>query len=138
MAVTGLEAIVLLAGRLLFGGVIAVMGLNHFLRTETMAGYAGHKGVPAPTLSVLASGAVLVLGGVSIAVGVFPLIGALAVATFLIASAVRMHDFWAVPEDQQQDEMTQFLKNAVMAGGALVIAVVAGEAWAFDLGLRLF
>lgn len=137
MAVTGLEGIVLLVGRVLFGGVVAFMGLNHFLDAESMTGYAEHKGLPAPRLSVLVSGAVLVLGGLSIVLGMFPLLGALAVAAFLLVSALLMHDFWAVPEDQQQDELTQFLKNAVMAGGALVVAVVAAEPWAYSLGLGL-
>lgn len=135
MAVTGIEGVALLLGRLLFGGVIALMGLNHFMQTGAMAEYAGHKGVPAPRLSVLASGAVLVLGGLSVALGVFPAAGALAVAAFLVTSALLMHDFWAVPEDRKQDEMTQFLKNAALAGGALAVAVLAREAWAFSLGV---
>jgi uncharacterized membrane protein YphA (DoxX/SURF4 family) len=138
MAVTGIEGIVLLVGRILFGGVLAFMGLNHFMQTDGMVGYAQHKGLPAPKLSVLGSGAILVLGGLSVALGVFPVLGAAAVAAFLLVSAVLMHDFWAVPEDQQQDEMTQFLKNAAMAGGALVVAVLAGETWAFSVGLGLF
>ena len=39
MAVTGTEGLVLLLGRLLFGGVIAFTGFNHFLQTESMTGY---------------------------------------------------------------------------------------------------
>lgn len=137
MAATGLEGLVLLIARVLFGGVIAFMGLNHFQQTEQMAGYAQHKGVPVPKLSVLGSGAVLVLGGIAIVVGVLPVVGALAVAAFLIAAAVTMHDFWAVPEDQQQTEMTQFLKNVALAGGALAISVLGSSSWAYGLGIRL-
>jgi uncharacterized membrane protein YphA (DoxX/SURF4 family) len=66
---------------------------------------------------------------------VFPLVGAAAVAAFLLVAAVTMHDFWAVPADQQQDEMTQFLKNVVMAGGALAFGAVAAGPWAFSLGI---
>ncbi|MFB6300550.1 MAG: DoxX family protein [Halobacteriales archaeon] len=138
MAVTGIEGIALLFGRLLFGGVIAFMGLNHFLQIDQLTGYAEHKGLPAPKLSVLASGAVLVLGGLSIMVGVFPTIGAITVTVFLLISGVLMHDFWAVPEEQQQDELTQFLKNTIMAGGALAFAALAGEAWTFSLNIGLF
>lgn len=138
MVVTGIEGIALLFGRLLFGGIIAFMGLNHFLQTDQMAGYAEHKGLPAPRLAVLASGAVLVGGGLSIVTGVFPVIGALAVAGFLVSSGVFMHDFWAVPEDQRQDELTQFLKNTAMAGGALTFAAFAGEAWTLSLNIGLF
>ncbi len=137
MAVTGVEAVLLLAGRVLFGGVLAFMGLNHFVQTEQMAGYAEHKGLPAPGLAVLGSGALLVLGGLAIAVGVFPVLAALAMAAFLVASAVAMHDFWAVGEDEQQAEMTNFLKNVALAGGALAIAALGTQGWAYSLGLGL-
>ncbi len=61
-----------------------------------------------------------------------------ALATFLVGSALTMHDFWAVPEDQQQDEMTQFLKNVAMAGGAFALLAVAGTNWPYSLGVGLF
>jgi putative oxidoreductase len=48
-----------------------------------------------------------------------------------------MHDFWAVAEDQKQDEMTAFLKNVVMSGGALGIATLSSQSWAFSLGIGL-
>lgn len=131
------ESLVLLAARVLFGGVLAFMGLNHFKQTEQMAEYAQQKGVPAAKFSVLASGAVLVLGGLSIVTGVLPVVGALAVAGFLVVSAFLMHDFWAVPEDQQQSEMTNFLKNVALAGGALAIAAFAFSPWAYSVGVSL-
>lgn len=137
MVATGTESGLLVAARLLFGGVIAFMGLNHFLQLEQMTGYARFEGVPAPKLSVVASGVVLVLGGLGIIVGVFPFVSALAVAGFLVVAALTMHDFWAVDEEEQQDEMTAFLKNVVMAGGALAIAVLATRNWAVGLGIGL-
>lgn len=130
--------VLLLVGRLLFGGVLAFMGLNHFTQTEQMTGYAQHKGVPAAKLSVLASGFVLVLGGLAVVTGVFPVVGGAALAGFLLVSAVTMHDFWAVPDDQTQDEMTSFLKNVALAGGALAIAASATSSWAYSVGVSLF
>ncbi len=130
--------VLLLVARVLYGGVLAFMGLNHFMQLEGMTGYAQHKGLPAPKLSVLASGAVLVLGGLSVVAGVLPVVGAVALAGFLVISALTMHDFWAVPEDQQQDEMTGFLKNVALAGGALAIAAYATTDWAYSVGIGLF
>ncbi|MFB6202436.1 MAG: DoxX family protein [Halorhabdus sp.] len=137
MAITGTEGALLLVGRLLFGAVLSFMGLNHFQQREAMAGYAEHKGLPAPDLSVLASGVVLVAGGLSVVTGIYPVVGSIALAGFLLVAAVTMHDFWAVPEDQQQDEMTQFLKNVAMAGGALIVAAVASQSWAYGVGLGI-
>ncbi|WP_276271716.1 DoxX family protein [Haloarcula litorea] len=135
---TAAGGILFLLARVLFGGVLAFMGLNHFQNGETMAGYAEAKGLPAPELAVYASGGLLVFSGLSIVLGAFPVLAAGALATFLLVSAVTMHDFWAVPEDQQQDELTGFLKNVAMAGGALVLLSAAGTAWPYSVGLALF
>ena len=35
-----LNVVLLVAGRVLFGGVLAFTGLSHFTQTEQMAGYA--------------------------------------------------------------------------------------------------
>lgn len=56
----------------------------------------------------------------------------------LLVSAVTMYNFWAVPEDQQRDEMTQFLKNVVLAGGVIGLLAVAGTAWPYSLALTAF
>lgn len=128
----------LLAGRLLFGGVLAFMGLNHFLQADAMAGYAESQGVPAPRLSVLVSGLLLVLGGLSLVLGAYPVLGALAVLAFLVVSTPTMHAFWAVGDpEQKQAEMTQFLKNVALAGGALVLFAIGAAAWPLALNLGL-
>ena len=131
-------AVAFLGARVLFGGVLAFMGLNHFLQTDAMTGYAEAKGLPAPRAGVLGSGGLLVLGGVGIVAGVAPVLSAGAVATFLLASAVLFHDFWAVEDpEQQQTEMTQFLKNAALVGGALALLAVGDVAWPYSVGASL-
>lgn len=133
----GLGAELFLLGRLAFGGVLAFMGLNHFLQTDGMTGYAEAKGLPAPRLGVLVSGGTLVFGGLGVAFGVAPALAAGAVATFTLVSAVVFHDFWAVPDDQSQDELTQFLKNTVIFGAALGLLAVASVPWPYSLGVTL-
>ena len=134
---TGLATLLLLVGRVLFGGLLVFQGLNHFMNAEQMTGYAQAKGLPAPGFSVVASGVVLAVGGLGIVVGAFPAIAAGAVAVFLLVAAVTMHDFWAVPDEQAQDEMVQFLKNVELAGAALVFLAISGESWAYAVGIGL-
>ncbi|WP_340101068.1 DoxX family protein [Salinibaculum salinum] len=133
----GLAGIVLLVGRILFGGILAFQGLNHFQNVGAMTGYAAAKGLPAPKFGVVASGVLLVAGGLAIVLGVFPTLAAGTVAVFLLASAVIFHDFWAVPEEQAQDEMIHFLKNVELAGGALFVLAISGEAWAYTVAVGL-
>ena len=122
-----------LLGRLMFGGVFACNGLNHFLDAESMVGYAGAKGVPAPGLLIPISGGVLLFGGLGIAAGVLPTLAAGALIGFLLVTTPVMHDFWAVPEEQKQGELINFLKNVAMAGAALALLAVSTTAWPYAL-----
>ncbi len=133
---TGADVLFVVA-RVLFGGVLAFTGLNHFRDVEGMAAYAEFKGLPAPKLSVLGSGFVLVFGGVSVVLGVLPAIGAGMLAVFLVVSAVLMHDFWNVEGEESQNELNSFLKNVYGAGGALVFVVLAGTPWPYALNIGL-
>ncbi|WP_336359748.1 DoxX family protein [Haladaptatus sp. ZSTT2] len=131
-------AIAFLLARVLLGGMLAFTGLNHFMQTEQMSGYAEMKGVPAPTFSVVASGVMLVFGGLSLILGVYPVVGAGALAVFLVVATPKMHDFWNAPEDQQQSEMTAFLKNVGLLGGVLVLLALGGASWPYALDIGLF
>jgi uncharacterized membrane protein YphA (DoxX/SURF4 family) len=126
-----------LLGRLLFGLVMAFNGLNHFMNADEMSGYAGAKGVPVPTVSVTFTGGMLLFGGLGIAAGVYPILSAGAIAVFLLVTTPVMHDFWAVPEEDQQSEITNFLKNVSLLGVTLVFLALGGTPWPFGLGVGI-
>ena len=128
-----------LLGRILFGATLAFMGLNHFMDLDAMAGYAEFKGLPLPRVSVIGSGLVLLLGGLGVVLGAFPVVAGGALAVFLLVSAVTMHDFWSMDDpEEKQNEMTSFLKNVYGAGAALALLAVGGTAWPYAVGLGLF
>ena len=135
---TGLGAILILVGRLLFGGFLAFQGLNHFMNTDEMAGYAGSKGVPAARFGVIASGIMLLLGGLGIILGVYPIIAAGMLAVFFVLVTPVMHDFWAAPEEEQQNEMVNFIKNVELLGASLVFLVLGGETWGYALNIGIW
>jgi putative oxidoreductase len=118
-----------LIGRLLFGGYFLYSGINHLKNHKQMTPYAESKGVPAPELSVLASGIPLIIGGASLLLGVKPKLGAAAILGFLAGVSPIMHDFWRQEDPgQRQNEMVNFMKNAALAGGALALMGVE-EPW---------
>lgn len=121
--------IVILISRILFALMFINSGLAHFKNVEAMTGYANFKKVPAAKFAVLTSGALLVLGGLSIAVGVWIDLGALVIAVMLVVMAVKMHDFWTVTDPQaKQPEMINFWKNISLAAAALfMFAIYAQE-----------
>jgi len=135
---TGGNGVALLAARVLFGGVLAFMGLNHFMNADGMAAYAESKGIPGGKAAVLLSGGQLVFGGLLLVLGVYPAIGAGAIALFLLVATPTMHDFWTVEDPEaQQNEMTQFLKNVTMLAAALAFLVLASTAWPYAVGVGL-
>ena len=67
----------------------------------------------------------MVLGGLSIILGVYADLGALVLAILLVAMAVKMHDFWNAQGEAKQPEMIGFMKNISMAGGALFLFAYA-------------
>ena len=118
-----------LLGRTLLGGYFLYSGVNHFLNTGFMAQYAAGKGVPLPELAVLGTGVLLLIGGISILLGMLPMVGIGAIAIFLIGVSPMMHDFWNITDPQQRmSEMVNFTKNLALLGGTLMLVAIP-EPW---------
>jgi putative oxidoreductase len=78
--------------------------------------------VPLPEFGVPFTGVLAVLGGVSVALGVWGDLGALMIAAFLLLITPLMHAFWRETDQmQKQAQMTNFMKNFALLGGALVL-----------------
>jgi len=117
------ESIPHLVGRAIFGGYFLYNGINHFLQKDQLSGYASAKGVPSANLAVQASGALMVLGGLSLLTGYKPKLGSALITTFLAGVTPSMHRFWSEDNPQQkQMEMINFLKNLALVGGAMLAA----------------
>jgi len=128
-----IEDVIFLLGRIIFGFTIAFFGLNHFMNIEQMKGYAEFKGVPAPKLAVIGTGLLLVIGGLSIASGIYPLVGIIALVVFFAGVTPIMHDFWNADAESKQNEMIQFLKNLALLGATLMFAFTLPISWPFAL-----
>ncbi|HYL96168.1 MAG TPA: DoxX family protein [Terriglobales bacterium] len=118
-----------LLGRLVFGGFFLYSGIHHFVDRKMLAQYAAAKKVPLPDVAVMASGAMMVMGGASILSGVKPKWGTLAIMGFLAGVSPMIHDFWSHQDpNQRQAEMVNFTKNLALLGGALALMGVE-EPW---------
>ena len=117
-----------LIGRAIFGGYFIMSGINHFKQTKQMAQYAAAKKVPKPDLAVKATGAMMIVGGTSILLGIKPKLGTLAVLGFLAGVSPVMHDFWNEQAEQRMNDMINFTKNMALAGGAMALMAVE-EPW---------
>ncbi|MBE1878942.1 DoxX family protein [Myceligenerans pegani] len=126
--------VVLLIARVLFVFLFLGSGFAHLTQTDAMAGFAASRGVPMAGLATRVTGVQLILGGLSVLLGVWGDLGALLLAAFLVPTAFLMHAFWRETDAMaKQNEMTQFNKDMALAGAALAFF------WVFvqDPGLTL-
>lgn len=125
-----MEEIFLIA-RILFVYLMIGSGVAHLTQTAAMAGYAESRGVKNATLMTQISGAALLLGGVSVLLGIFGDVGSLGLAILMVVTAVMMHAFWKETDGQaKQMEMIAFNKDIALAGGALALFTVLSSDFA--------
>jgi uncharacterized membrane protein YphA (DoxX/SURF4 family) len=121
------------AGRVLYGGFFLLAGIDHFRRVDMMAPYAAAKGIPAPRLGVLGSGVVLVLGGLSILLGVRPTLGVVLLTVFLVPTSFLMHNYWTVTDPAaRQHDVVSFKKNIALLGAAWMLVLIP-QPWPWSL-----
>ncbi|QWP78971.1 DoxX family protein [Lysobacter sp. K5869] len=115
----------LLLARLLMSSIFLISGLSKLSHPDAVAAYMQASGVPAallwPTVAFeLAAAALLIAGFATRATGAL-------LAGFCVVTALLFH---ANLGDQIQQLM--FLKNLVMAGGFLALAVAGAGRWSLD------
>jgi len=115
--------VVFLVGRILFALVFVFSGASiHLLQRKQGIQYAKMYGVPLAEVGVPLTGIMAVLGGLSVAVGLWGDLGALLIAAFLALITPLMHAFWREEDAmQKQLQMVNFVKNTALLGGALAL-----------------
>jgi uncharacterized membrane protein YphA (DoxX/SURF4 family) len=138
--VTGVAA---LFGRLLFAyffGVVA--GIGHFKKDEQMRGYAVQAGFPVPAVAGWVAGVWLIVGAVSVGLGIWPDLGALMIGVFVIPAALFFHRFWSTQDAAMRATQRQaFDRNLLILGASLVFFgafVALGSALRFTITAPLF
>ena len=80
--------------------------------------------VPDDTVTVIRlDGAAKIVGGAALALGIFPRLAALGLATDLVPTTLAGHRFWEEEDaGKRATQRVQFLKNAGLLGGLLLAA----------------
>jgi putative oxidoreductase len=115
------DAIVLI-GRILLAVLFIQAGIMFHIRQHaTATGYARSSGVPFAGFLSPATGVLIALGGLMVALGIWPDLGALFLVLFLLPTAYYMHAFWKEQDPQMRaNQQAHFMKNLALAGGALI------------------
>lgn len=128
--------IFVLIGRLMFAGffgIVAGYG-GHVKAGKMLEGYARSVNFPAAAIAGWPTGLWLILGALSIALGVWPDLGALMILAFLAVAMVSFHRYWEIEDPNMKMTQQQlFWRNFFGIGVCLVFF---GTFVTLDEGLR--
>ncbi|PZF81061.1 DoxX family protein [Jiangella anatolica] len=120
--------VVFLIGRILFVAVFLGSSAAHLSDRGAMAGYAESRGVRPGQPAVWITGAQILIGGLSVLLGVWMDVGAILLALFTLSTALLMHRFWPEKDPTtRQQEMIQFMKDIALAGASLILLFLVWE-----------
>ena len=126
-----------LVGRVLVGCFWLYNALKHFTNVDRLARAAAAHGVPAPELFVVFAGVLLLVGGLSFVLGLFPRIGMVAVVMFLLPVTLIMHAFWADNDAATRGaNLVRFGSNLALLGSTLMFAAIP-RPWPYSVERRL-
>lgn len=115
-----LSGAVTLLGRFLFAAIFIASVPMHF--SQQMISMADSHGVPLASIAVPAAGLLALAGGLSILMGYHAKLGGWAIVLFLLPVTLMMHPFWAASDKEAMNlQLTMFMKNLSLMGGALLI-----------------
>ena len=125
MTISSVGARPLLAGMFIYGGLDAFKNPSGKTpRAEKVApAIADVVGIDADTEQLVQlNGAVQVAAGTTLALGILPRVSALLLAVSLVPTTLAGHRFWEEEDAAARaQQRVQFLKNAAMMGGLLMI-----------------
>ncbi len=119
----------LVIARVLISIVFLMNGLG-IVDQSAAAQLLAEEGVPAAIVPVMMFGArtLEVVGGVALALSIFPRWAALALLVFLVPTTFVGHSFWsAAGTPLFTVQLINFLKNVAMCGGLLFVAGVSNQ-----------
>ncbi len=119
-------------GRLLLALIFIMSAVGKLQGWQGTAEMMADRGLPAPDVLLSIAVGLELVGAVLVVLGLYARWGATVLLLFLVPVSVIMHNFWAVPEDQAQGQMIQFMKNVSIAGGLVFLTAMGAGPLSID------
>lgn len=114
--------VIVLLGRIVFAIPFLTAAFAHLRMGQQMAGYARSMGAPLAALGGWPAGVWLLLGSLSVLLGIWPDIGALMVAAWGVPTAWYIHGWWRYEDEQaKQTQQLFFFRNVAFIGAGIVM-----------------
>jgi len=112
---------ILFVGRVLFVGLFMSTAVNHIRGRDRYVAIAKGR-IPIPYVAGWPAGVWLLLADASLVLGVWPDIGTLMLAAFLVPITILFHPFWAISDPaQRRTQEMNFYRNVSLVGAALAL-----------------
>jgi len=114
--------LIVLAGRILLGGVFVVAGLRHLMIVPVLADAVAARGVPFPRIVLLAGTVFQIGAGLALVLGVFISWAALGLVLFTMVASVLLVNFWDKEGEERIALTNAFQTNIGLIGGLMIAA----------------
>ena len=109
-------------GHLLLSGIFISGGWAAFSKPGGRPQLVATAGIPEPEMAVELNGAIMMIGGTLLGLGIAPKVAATVLIGSLIPTTIVGHTFWKEETGPgRQNHLTQFLKNLGLIGGLLLV-----------------
>jgi putative oxidoreductase len=122
----------LLLGRICLSALFIMAGIGKFLDYDQTTQYMVAKGFTMVPLFLVVSGAIEIIGGLSLLLGYRIRYGALLLILFMIPTTLLFSAFWSYEGLEARLQFIQFLKNVSVIGGLLYVLSVGAGKFSFD------
>ena len=109
------------AGRFLLGLMFIVAGIRNLLRLEERRAFKTNYGFVLPLPLLIAGFAVQLLGGLSVALGLWPAWGALALIAFIIPATALYHNVLMFGGKEREPHIYFLTVNLALIGAFLMV-----------------
>jgi len=109
---------------------------NKIPNFDSVVGYMEKNGVPSPRIALMGAIAFLIVGSISVALGLKARFGASLLLVFLAAATYYFHPFWKFEGQDAMMQQIQFMKNLGLAGGMVMILGNGPGLMSFDEGWK--
>jgi uncharacterized membrane protein YphA (DoxX/SURF4 family) len=122
----------LLIARVMLSLVFLLSGIDKLLHWPAGLAEIEAMGLPFAPWMLTATVITQIAGGLSVALGAFARLGALALAGFTVAATILAHGFWNATSAEWQHQFTTTMEHVAIVGGFLAIIVTGAGAFSFD------
>lgn len=117
-----LAEVVLVAGRVLIGGVFVYGGVEHFPALKLLTEMMRKRGVPMPQTVLVVGSLFQIALGLALIAGVLVPWASLGLVIFTIAATIMFLNFWDMEGAARVGAKNTFVVNIALVGGLLVLA----------------